>query len=86
MKLLRGPEVFSGVRIATVCVMFNHFHVLVEVPQRPEQMPDDRKLLDGIGVTAGHEAVVIAGQLLDSLAETSPPCEAKPRRHPNTQT
>jgi hypothetical protein len=26
-------------------MMSNHFHVLVEVPQRPAQMPDDTQLL-----------------------------------------
>ncbi len=34
-----------GVRVVTYCVMSNHFHVLVEVPQRPVEMPDDAALM-----------------------------------------
>jgi REP element-mobilizing transposase RayT len=45
VAFLRLYERFCGVRVVTYCVMSNHFHVLVEVPQRPAQMPDDEALL-----------------------------------------
>ena len=35
-KLMRKLEVFSGCRVLAYCVMGNHFHLLLEVPPRPE--------------------------------------------------
>ena len=34
-SILRKLEAFSGVRVATYCLMGNHFHLLIRVPQRP---------------------------------------------------
>ena len=45
VEFMRLYERFCGVRVVTYCVMSNHFHVLVEVPQRPAEMPDDEALL-----------------------------------------
>lgn len=45
VELMRLYERFCGVRVVTYCVMSNHFHILVEVPRRPEQLPDDEELL-----------------------------------------
>ena len=42
VDLLREYEAFCQVRVITYCVMSNHFHVLLEVPQRPS----DIKLTD----------------------------------------
>lgn len=44
-RFLRLYEDFCGLRVVTFCVMSNHFHVLVEVPQRPVVLPDDEQLL-----------------------------------------
>jgi REP element-mobilizing transposase RayT len=41
---MRHYEAFCGVRIITYCVMSNHFHILVEVPQRPVELPSDEVL------------------------------------------
>jgi REP element-mobilizing transposase RayT len=38
---LRALEAFSGVEVVTFCVMSNHFHLLVNVPVRPEHLPED---------------------------------------------
>ena len=35
-KMMRQAEAFSGVRVLTYAVMSNHFHLLVEVPERGE--------------------------------------------------
>src|SRR5512141_1138621 len=35
---------FCGVRILTYCILSNHFHLLVEVPRRPEILPSDEEL------------------------------------------
>ena len=34
VKMMRRAEFFSGVHIITYCVMDNHFHLLVKVPQK----------------------------------------------------
>ena len=40
LRILRRAERFSGVRVLDYCVMDNHFHVLVKVPER-QVVPDD---------------------------------------------
>ncbi len=53
VRALRKWEAFSRVRVLTYCVMGNHFHVLVEVPERPEKDPSDRELLEHLGIIYG---------------------------------
>jgi len=36
VELMRLYEDFCGVHVLSYCVMSNHFHILVEVPARPE--------------------------------------------------
>jgi putative transposase len=45
VALLRRHERLCGVRVLTYCVMANHFHLLVEVPQRPPEAWDDGELI-----------------------------------------
>ena len=45
-KVLRQVEAFSGVRVLTWTILSNHFHVLVEVPPRPEAEPGDAEILE----------------------------------------
>ena len=40
-KILRNQEAFTGVRIVTYCLMSNHFHLLLEVPDRETLPPLD---------------------------------------------
>lgn len=40
VKTLRKLEVYCGVRVITHCVMSNHFHVLVEVPDKAAAMAE----------------------------------------------
>lgn len=49
IKFMRMYETFSGVKVLTYCVMSNHFHILVEVPHRPETLPTHEELLERIG-------------------------------------
>ncbi len=42
-KILRNQETFSGVRIVTYCLMSNHFHLLLEVPDRETLAPLDEE-------------------------------------------
>jgi putative transposase len=45
-KILRQVEAFSGVRVVTWTILSNHFHVLLEVPPRPIEEPDDAEILE----------------------------------------
>ncbi len=40
-RMLRGFENFSGCEVVTYCVMDNHFHLLVRVPVRPDEISDE---------------------------------------------
>ncbi len=45
-KILRNQEAFAGVRVVTYCLMANHFHLLLEVPDREALAPlDEEELL-----------------------------------------
>jgi REP element-mobilizing transposase RayT len=48
-KLFRLYEDFCGIRVLSYCVMSNHFHLLLEVPKRPDVLPDDNFLLEKVG-------------------------------------
>ena len=45
VEMMRCYEHFCGVRVLTYCVLSNHFHLLLAVPRRPEELPDDKALL-----------------------------------------
>jgi hypothetical protein len=40
-RILRNQEAFTGVRVVTYCLMSNHFHLLLEVPDRETLAPLD---------------------------------------------
>lgn len=42
-RILRNQEAFSGVRVVTYCLMSNHFHLLLEVPDRDSLAPLDEE-------------------------------------------
>lgn len=45
VSLMREYERFCGVRVLTYCLMSNHFHILVEVPERPSEPLSDEALI-----------------------------------------
>ena len=47
-SLIRQYARFCGIQILTFCLMGNHFHLLIEVPKRPESPPNDSELLQRI--------------------------------------
>jgi REP element-mobilizing transposase RayT len=59
-RMMRKAEAFSGVRVLTYAVMSNHFHVLVEVPERGEV--GEAELLRRMTVLYG--AAYVAGRIL----------------------
>ncbi len=50
VKFMRLYEKFCGIHVRSYCVMGNHFHVLVEVPTRPEDTMSDEELLERLGL------------------------------------
>ncbi|MCC6128787.1 MAG: transposase, partial [Acidobacteria bacterium] len=42
-RILRQCETFYGVRVLTYCLMSNHFHLLVEVPE-PQVLTEEEVL------------------------------------------
>jgi putative transposase len=60
---------FCGVRVLTYCIMSNHFHILVEVSQRPEVLPGDTELLQRHALVHGDEAAESQRKLMMSWPE-----------------
>ena len=56
---MRMYENFSGCRVLSYCVMSNHFHLLLEVPPKPEDGISDELLLQRLG--ALHSEKFVAG-------------------------
>ena len=54
-KYMRAYERLFGVRVLAYCVMDNHFHILVEVPQRPKLMPTNGELIGLVRETLGNQ-------------------------------
>ena len=52
---MRLYEQLFGLRVVTHCLMDNHFHILVEVPKRPEVSPSNEKLIALVRETLGDE-------------------------------
>jgi REP element-mobilizing transposase RayT len=80
VEFMREYEAFCQVRVWTFCVMGNHFHILVEVPEAPEDRgrswSDDKFLRHVSNRYHGEEYAKIANKLawwrergLDSEAE-----------------
>ena len=58
VRYMRLYEKLYGLRIISYVVMSNHFHILVEVPQRPaeEALPNDKELVVHVRSCLGDEA------------------------------
>jgi REP element-mobilizing transposase RayT len=55
VSLLHKQARFCQLEVLTYCVMSNHFHLLILVPQKPEQLPSDEELfhhLESCGVSS----------------------------------
>ncbi|MDP0491196.1 MAG: transposase [Verrucomicrobiota bacterium JB023] len=57
-KYMRLYEKLYRLRVVSYCIMSNHFHILVEVPKRPEDsnLPDDEGLIRHVAECLGEEA------------------------------
>lgn len=59
-KIMRNLEAFTGVRVVTYCLMSNHFHLLLEVPDREELAPlTEAELLEVLPLL--HDPLTVLG-------------------------
>ena len=68
-NLMRLYEEFSGVHVLTYVLMSNHFHILVEVPCRPDVMPSRQVMLKRIEALHSPLYVQNLETLLASMSE-----------------
>ena len=66
VKLMRVYEAFCGVKVLSYCVMSNHFHILVEVPPRPEGGISDEEILDRLALVQQPESVAVLREVFES--------------------
>jgi REP element-mobilizing transposase RayT len=65
-RILRNQESFTGVRVVTYCLMSNHFHLLLEVPEKGTLAPlDEEGLLEVLPLLYDAETVEDVRQELE---------------------
>ena len=69
VELMRLYEPFCSVNILTYALMSNHFHILVEVPRRPDRMPSPEEMLTRIEALHSPLYAQNIRSLLDSMTE-----------------
>lgn len=69
VKLMRRHADFGMLEILTYCVMSNHFHILVNVPQRPEKMLEPEEMLAHVAATLGKNAGQQLGDVIAMYRE-----------------
>ncbi|MEI6533974.1 MAG: transposase [Verrucomicrobiaceae bacterium] len=67
LKLMRFYERFCKVRIVSYCLMSNHFHLLVEVPRKPGQLPSEVWLIEHVRCSYGKGAAMLLEQDLRQI-------------------
>jgi putative transposase len=69
-KIMRNLERFMGVRVVTYCLMGNHFHLLVEVPDRKTLKPlSEEELRELLPLLHDSVSVETIGEELDRARE-----------------
>jgi hypothetical protein len=74
-RILRQCETFYGLKVLTYCVMSNHFHVLVEVPE-PRELSEEETLSR---IAALYPAKFVAGLRQDLDGSAGPASRPPPR-------
>ena len=64
--LLHEYAEFCELRVLTFCILSNHFHVLVEVPQRPATLPSAELILAKLARLSGQQHLGAVRQELES--------------------
>jgi REP element-mobilizing transposase RayT len=73
VSLLREYERFCEVEVLTYCVMSNHFHVLLAVPQRPAVPPSGEQIVAKLKGLSGQHFVGAAEQELKRYQAAADP-------------
>jgi len=69
VELMRLYEAFCGVHVLTYCVMSNHFHILLEVPPRPDVADlSDEWILTKLSMIYSEKVVAEARYWLETYA------------------
>jgi putative transposase len=76
VAVMRAQEAFSGVRVLTYCVMDNHFHILVEVPERPAVRPGAEELFARQALVCSKDHMEKSREHYDMLIKEHRECEA----------
>ncbi len=71
VHLMREYERFCRVRVLTFCLMSNHFHVLVEVPKRPDRLPRPDEIVQDLKRLSGHHFPETVRQRFETLAQAN---------------
>lgn len=71
VALMRECERFCRVRVLTFAVMSNHFHILLEVPKRPEVLPGPDEIIQDLERLSGHQFPGVVRQRFDLFRETN---------------
>ncbi len=69
---------FCQVRILTYCIMSNHFHILVEVPKPPEQLPNAEETFEALSRLSSPQGIGVLRQQLEIIRQSQDP-EAESR-------
>ena len=70
-KIIRSLEAFTGVRVVTYCLMSNHFHLLLDVPDREELKPlTENELLEVLPLLYDSMTVMRVKQELERSRES----------------
>ncbi|MBK8091745.1 MAG: transposase [Verrucomicrobiaceae bacterium] len=77
VRLMRMYESLCQVRVITFCVLSNHFHVLVEVPRRPDVPPDESAGLEIIRQAFGKSVAGIVEAELQHLRQIGATAQAE---------
>jgi REP element-mobilizing transposase RayT len=70
-KIMRNLEAFTGVRVVTYCLMTNHFHLLLEVPDR-DDLPalSEEELLEVLPLLYDSTTVLTVAQELERARDS----------------
>ncbi len=67
VSLMRLYERVCCVRVVTYCVMSNHFHILLEVPKRPDELPDEQWLVRHVHSSYGSGRAYVLRSEIEQL-------------------
>jgi putative transposase len=77
--LMRKVEAFTGVRVITYCLMTNHVHLLLEVPNRPQLT--DKELLARMKIISSPSVFTRFQQQWDRMVEQKSESGLEQLRH-----